>query len=188
MLVSGSMQLTVDDPAAFLASKNATAGIAKGIATGLEIPVAFVDVRLSLASRRLKVSGNLRRLEGGVQVDYTITIPAEQSAAYDVNDVAQKVTDASKDDAASAAMLNAIQTAVAAEDPNLPAITGVIVTAPTVTQGSPHIPVEPQAESEAQETELPILVIVLVGVGVLCLLIAIILLYCCCIKKKRAAS
>jgi len=185
------MQLVVADAETFVASKNATAGVAKGIARNLEIPAKYISVRLSISLRRMQASGNLRRLDGGVQVDYTITIPAEQSASYDVNEIAKHITDASEDDAASAAMLKAIQESVAAEDPNLPAVTAVTVTSPVVTQGSS----DNQVESETQGTDsdelaakLPIPVIVACAGGVLFCIMSTILIYCCCIRKKRAAS
>merc|ERR1712048_496295 len=147
-VVSGSMKLVVVDAEAFVASEKASAGVAKGIARNLQIPVRYIDVRLSIPLRRMQASGNLRRLGVDVQVDYTITFPAEDSASYDVNEIAERITDASEDDVATAAMLKAIQESVAAEDSNLPAITALTVMPPVVTKGSSDTKFEVESEDQ----------------------------------------
>merc|ERR1712014_162977 len=127
----------------------------------------------------------------GVRVDYTITVPAEQSALYDVSEIAKRITDASEDDAATAAMLKAIQESVAAEDSNLPAISAVTVTLPVVTKGSSGIQMESKDEgtdSDELEAKLPLPVMVACASGVAFLILSTILIYCCCFRKRLASS
>jgi hypothetical protein len=82
--------MEVPNPEAFVKDPNVTAAVASGIADALNLPSSWVTVVLSVVSAGGAAAptpaptpaGNERRLAAGeVQVDYTITIPGEVTAA-----------------------------------------------------------------------------------------------------------
>jgi len=71
-VISGSLKLSVAEPAAFCANAKVISGLRKAIAHVAKQDVSFVSVDCSVAARRLEGS---RRLEGTVEIDYRVTLP-----------------------------------------------------------------------------------------------------------------
>lgn len=89
-LISGVIELTVADPATFIASEDAVAGIAGAVAERARVAVESVTVTLALA-RRLRAT-NGRRLEGGVVASYEITGAPQSARAAIEADVSNSAT------------------------------------------------------------------------------------------------
>ncbi|CAE8588430.1 unnamed protein product [Polarella glacialis] len=140
--VTGSMALSVANPAAFAADPVAKQGIKIGLATHLGIPSSYLEVTLTAARRRLVSSAEeeelRRRLAGSVSVDYTITIPAGASVSSE--SVRTSLVSASSSSSAKASLASAIVSAVntAATDAGQSTYT---VTLETVAEPSPVISV-----------------------------------------------
>jgi hypothetical protein len=83
-VITGEIDVTVDDPDAFIADAAAKQAVTEGIAEVIGVPASYVVVTLE-KGRRLKEAGGAvstpRRLAGTVKIKYTVTIPASESAS-----------------------------------------------------------------------------------------------------------
>merc|ERR1719199_223921 len=72
-VLSGSMSMECSDPAAFLADDRARTGVKEAIAQVAQAPVQYIQLRLSILTRRL----HGRHLAvGTVKVEYNVTFPS----------------------------------------------------------------------------------------------------------------
>lgn len=131
-VLTGSLSMTVDDPAAFVQNADAKQGIANGLASALGVSASVISVNLTL-TRRLS-----RELASGtVEVSYTITIPA--GSGVSASSVLSTLSSAASDPTKLAALSATVAAAVASAVPGLtvtiaamtPAVQKTVLVTPT---------------------------------------------------------
>jgi len=78
-VVSGTIEVEVTDPEAFLADTSAMESVREGIAEVAGVPKEWVSIQGRKASRRLQ--GSRRRLAANLELTYTIECPADSTSS-----------------------------------------------------------------------------------------------------------
>lgn len=131
IVVKFAAKLEVSNPEAFVEDPGAKAGVIKGMADMLGIDKSYVDAVLSLVDARRLWEAARRLSVKAVQVDYVITVPAEE-AKEAVDTVAMADTVASVN---AAAMTSAIEAGLAEASANY-TVAVKSVTEPVITQAT----------------------------------------------------